>query len=52
LGGDEINNNEIDQAENEIAALEAERGIKVEKENEVFPNKSYISEDRMFAVVI
>jgi hypothetical protein len=51
LGGDEADNNETDQAENKATALEAERE-EVEKENEMFPNKSYISEDRMFAVVI
>jgi hypothetical protein len=51
LGGDEANNNETDQAEDKAAALEIE-GRKVERENKVFPDKSYISEDRMFAVVV
>jgi hypothetical protein len=51
LRGDEANDNETDQTENKAAALEAE-GREVEGENEMFSDKSYISEDRMFAVVI
>jgi hypothetical protein len=52
LGGDEINNNEIDQAEDEAAALKIEGGVKMKGENEIFPDESYISEDRMFAVIV
>jgi hypothetical protein len=51
LGKDEINNDETDQAEDKTAALEAEGG-KVEGENKIFSDESYISEDRMFAVVV
>jgi hypothetical protein len=51
LGGDEADDDETDQAEDEAAALEAEGG-EVEGENEIFPDKSYIPEDRMFAVVV
>jgi hypothetical protein len=47
LRRDETNNNETNQAEDETAAL------KMEKENEIlFSDKSYISENRMFAVII
>jgi hypothetical protein len=52
LGGDEADNDETDQAKNEAAALEVEGGVEMEGENKVFPDKSYISEDRMFAVVV
>jgi hypothetical protein len=52
LGGDEADNNETNQAKNETAALKVEKEIKVKEENEIFLNKSYISEDRMFAVVV
>jgi hypothetical protein len=51
LGGDEADDDETDQAENEAAALKAERR-EVERENKVFPDKSYIPEDKMFAVVV
>jgi hypothetical protein len=51
LGGDEADNNETNQAEDEAAALKAKRG-EVEEENKMFPDKSYIPEDRMFAVVV
>jgi hypothetical protein len=51
LGGDEADDDETDQAENEAAALEAEGG-EVEGENEVFSDKSYIPEDKIFAVVV
>jgi hypothetical protein len=51
LGGDEADNNETDQAEDEAAALETEGG-EMKGENEVFQDKSYISEDKMFAVVV
>jgi hypothetical protein len=52
LGGDEADDDETDQAEDEAAALEVEGEVEVEGENEVFLDKSYILEDRMFAVVI
>jgi hypothetical protein len=52
LGGDGADNDETDQTENEAAALEIERGVKMEKENETFSDKSYISENKMFAVVV
>jgi hypothetical protein len=51
LGGDETNNNQTNQAKNEAAALEIKRG-KMEGENKIFLNKSYIPEDKMFAVVV
>jgi hypothetical protein len=51
LKGDETNNNETDQAENEAAALKA-KGGKIKGENKIFPDKSYIPKDKMFAVVI
>jgi hypothetical protein len=50
--GDEANNNESNQAKNEAAALKTERGVKIEKKNEVFLDKSYIPKDRIFAVII
>jgi predicted enzyme related to lactoylglutathione lyase len=43
---------EINQAEDEAAALEAKGGVKVKRENKMFPDESYIPKDRMFAVVI
>jgi hypothetical protein len=52
LGGDEANNDETDQAEDKVAALEVEGGVKVERENEIFLDESYISKNRMFAVVV
>jgi hypothetical protein len=52
LGRDETDDDETDQAENEAAALETEGEVKVKKENKVFSDKSYIPEDRMFAVVV
>jgi hypothetical protein len=51
LRGDEINDNETDQVKNKAAALETEEG-EMERENKIFPNKSYIPEDRIFAVVV
>jgi hypothetical protein len=51
LKGNEANNNETDQAEDKTAALEIERE-EVKKENKIFPDKSYIPENRMFAVII
>jgi hypothetical protein len=51
LKGNEANNNETDQAEDKTAALEIERE-EVKKENKIFPDKSYIPENRMFAVVV
>jgi hypothetical protein len=51
LGGDEADNDEINQAENKAAALEV-KGGEVKGENKVFLDKSYIPEDRMFAVII
>jgi hypothetical protein len=51
LGGDEVDDNETDQAEDKAAALKVE-GKEVEGKNKIFPDKSYIPEDRMFAVVI
>jgi hypothetical protein len=52
LGRDEANNNETDQAKNEAAALKVKEGVKIKGENKVFPDKSYISENRMFTVVV
>jgi hypothetical protein len=52
MGGDETNNNETNQAKNKAAALKAEEKVKIKKENKIFPNKSYIPENRMFTVVI
>jgi hypothetical protein len=52
LRGNETDDNEIDQIKDKAAALEAEGGVEMEKENKVFLNKSYISEDRIFAVVV
>jgi hypothetical protein len=51
LGGDEIDNDETDQAENKATALKTERE-KMKRENEIFPDKSYIPEDKIFAVVV
>ena len=51
MGEDETNNDETDQTENETAALEI-KGEEVKKKNEIFSDKSYIPEDRMFAVVV
>jgi hypothetical protein len=51
LGGDETDNDEINQAKDKAAALKAE-GKKVKRENEIFLDKSYIPEDKMFAVVV
>jgi hypothetical protein len=51
LRRDETNNNETNQTKNKTAALETE-GEEVEKENEIFPDKSYIPENRMFAMII
>jgi hypothetical protein len=52
LGEDETDNNETDQAKNKAAALEAKRGMEMERENEIFLDKSYIPKNRMFAVII
>jgi hypothetical protein len=52
LGGDEANNDETDQTEDKAAALKTEREIEMKGENKMFTDKSYISEDRMFAVVV
>jgi hypothetical protein len=52
LGGDEINNDETDQTEDEAAALKAKKRVEVEGENEMFLDKSYISEDKIFAVIV
>jgi hypothetical protein len=52
MGGDEADDNETDQAKDEAAALKVERGVEVEGENEMFLDKSYIPEDRIFAVVV
>jgi hypothetical protein len=51
LGGNEINNNETEQAENKAAALKVKKE-EVKEENKIFSDKSYIPEDRMFAVII
>jgi hypothetical protein len=51
LKGDEADDDETDQAENKAAALETEGG-EVKGKNKIFPNKSYIPENRIFAVVI
>jgi hypothetical protein len=52
LGGDEADNNETNQAKNKTAALETEGGVKIEEENKIFSDKSYIPKNRMFAVVV
>jgi hypothetical protein len=51
LKKDETDDNETDQAENKAAALKA-KVKKVKRENEIFSDKSYIPEDRMFTVVV
>jgi hypothetical protein len=51
LRGDEANNNETNQAKNKAAALETERG-KVKRENKIFPDKSYIPKNKIFAVIV
>jgi hypothetical protein len=51
LGGDETNNNEINQVEDKAAALEV-KGREMEKKNKIFLDKSYIPENRIFAVII
>jgi hypothetical protein len=51
LKGDETDNDETNQAKNKAAALEIKRE-EIKKENEIFPDKSYISENRIFAVVV
>jgi hypothetical protein len=51
LRGDETDDNETDQAKNKVAALKAKEK-EIKEENEIFSDKSYIPEDRMFAVVI
>jgi hypothetical protein len=51
LKRDETDNNETNQTENKATALETE-GEKVKKENKIFPDKSYIPKNRMFAVII
>jgi hypothetical protein len=51
LKGNETDNNETNQAKNKAAALKAE-GEKVKRENKIFSDKSYISKDRIFAVII
>jgi hypothetical protein len=38
--------------QDEAAALEAEGGVEMEGENKIFLDKSYIPEDRIFAVVV
>jgi hypothetical protein len=52
LRGNEADNDETDQAKNEAAALKTKEREEVKGENKVFPDKSYIPKDRMFAVVI
>jgi hypothetical protein len=52
LRGDEADNDETDQAEDEAAALEAEKEVEIKGENEVFSDESYILKDRIFAVVV
>jgi hypothetical protein len=51
LGEDEADDNETDQTKNKTAALKAKRE-KIEKENKIFPDKSYIPKDRMFAIIV
>jgi hypothetical protein len=51
LGGNETNNNETNQAENEATALKTEER-KIKGENKIFLDKSYIPEDKMFAVIV
>jgi hypothetical protein len=51
LGRNEVNDDETDQAKNKTTALEV-KGREIEGKNEIFSNKSYIPENRMFAVVI
>jgi hypothetical protein len=52
MKGDEADDNKTDQAKDEATALEVEGEVKMERENKIFLNKSYISKDRMFAVVV
>jgi hypothetical protein len=52
LGGNEADNNETDQAKDKAAALKTKKRVKMERENEIFSNKSYISEDKIFAVIV
>jgi hypothetical protein len=51
LGGDETDNNETDQAKDETAALKIKEE-EIKRENKVFPDESYIPEDKMFAVIV
>jgi hypothetical protein len=51
LGRNETNDDETDQTKNKTAALEAKKE-KVERENEIFPDKSYIPKDRIFTVIV
>jgi hypothetical protein len=51
LGGGETNDDETNQTEDEAAALKVKKE-KVERENEIFSDKSYIPEDRIFTVVV
>jgi hypothetical protein len=52
LGRNEINNNKTNQAKNEAAALKVKGKVEIEKKNEIFPDESYIPEDRIFAVIV
>jgi hypothetical protein len=51
LGGDETDNNKTNQAENETAALKVKKE-EIKRENKVFPDKSYISKNKIFTIVI
>jgi len=52
LGGNETNNNEINQAKNEAAALKTKKRVKIKKKNKVFPDESYIAKNKIFAVIV
>jgi hypothetical protein len=52
LKGNEADNDETDQTENEAAALKAEGGVEMGRENEIFSDESYIPRDSTFAVII
>jgi hypothetical protein len=51
LRENETNNDETNQAKDKAAALETEK-VKIKRENEIFSDKSYIPENRIFAVIV
>jgi hypothetical protein len=51
LGRDETDNNKTNQTKDEAAALKTKKR-KIERENKIFLDKSYIPENRIFAVII